>query len=488
MNPFQIAMRAWTVLGAALLVALLSGLAVAAGARADWPFRKREAPLAERAAALLSQAIQIDTTVPPGGEAALAEAWREVLADADVEARVVPTPGAGRGALWARVPGSGTARPLILLSHLDVVPADPDEWRVDPFGGEIRDGHVWGRGALDAKGVGVVQLLTLIQLARRDTALPRDVILLATPDEETGGRNGAGWLVREHPELLRDAEFLLTEGGSVRPGEDHRPSVWGVTVTEKQPCWLALRARGTPGHSSAPTRDAAVPRLVAALDRVRRTETPIRVIPAVSRMFFQLAGLAAEEDRAGYRNLEVALSEDSPFRRRFLGSRGRNALVRDTVAITVLEGGPRTNVSPSVASAHLDVRLLPGGRCEDFVSELEEVVADPELSLEVLLSFAAGVSGTDTALYRAIQQTAAAREPGALVVPQVIAGFTDAHWFRDRGIAAYGFVPRWIAPADTRGVHGVDERVSIANLERGVETLLAILDQLAQLDHQATQP
>lgn len=450
--------------------------------------------LAERAAELLAEIIRIPTVNPPGGEAPLAARLVEILSEAGIEARVIATPSkppdpsrrlddggpgrAARAAAWARLPGTGRGRPVVLLSHIDVVPADPSEWTVPPFAGEIRDGFVIGRGALDAKGVAVTHLMTMLQLRDRDPPLDRDVIFLATPDEEAGGRDGAGYLARERRELLGDAEFLLTEGGSIRLGEAGAPPVWGVAVTEKSPCWLEIQTVGTPGHSAAPHPDAAVPRLVAALDRVRRMQTPIRVTPQVEEMFAALAPLAAEEDRDGYRNLAAALDRDPEFRRRFLGNRGRNALVRDTISITVLEGGPRTNVAPLEALAHLDVRLLPGKRCEDFSALLAEEIGDPAVRLRPLLSFPSRSSPTDTALYRTLERVAAEIDPGAAVVPRMITGFTDAHWFRELGIVAYGFVPRRLAAGDTRGVHGVDEKVSVDNLAWSVRTLVRILEEL----------
>src|SRR5690606_2264210 len=210
-------------------------------------------------------------------------------------------------------PGSGQRRAVILLSHLDVVPADGDGWAVDPFSGLVAGGYVVGRGALDAKGVAVVHLLALLELRRREVTLQRDVVLLSTPDEESGGRDGAGWLVRRHPELLRDAEYLLTEGGGILVGETGEPNGWGVGIAEKGPCWARLVARGTPGHGSTAGPSGAVPRLVAALERVRLMPTPLRVVPTVADMFAALAPIAPPEDRAGYADLGTALHRDEAF-------------------------------------------------------------------------------------------------------------------------------------------------------------------------------
>jgi acetylornithine deacetylase/succinyl-diaminopimelate desuccinylase-like protein len=399
-----------------------------------------------------------------------------------LEARVVQTPSegseTGRAAAWVRLRGRGEARPVVLLSHLDVVPADGDGWAVDPFSGLVAGGYVVGRGALDAKGVAIVHLLAMTELARREVTLDRDVILLATPDEESGGRDGAGWLVRHQPDLLGGAEFLLTEGGGILVGEGGEANVWGVGIAEKGPCWTRLVARGTPGHGSTAGAGGAVPRLVAALERVRRMPSPVKVVPAVADMFAALAPVAAPEDREGYADLARALRDDAAFRQRFLADGARSALVRNTVNITVLQAGSHTNVAPEEARADLDVRLLPGESCSGFLDLLADVIADPGVQVQPLLAFEPLASPPRTALFEAIERVAAELDPGAMVVPRVIAGFTDAHWFRELGIVAYGFVPRWLPPSETRGIHGPNERISVENLERGIEAMVRILEEL----------
>ncbi len=465
-------------------------LTVPFSAQAIWPFGG-SAPdpsedTGEAAARILSRAIQIRTVNPPGDEAPLARFLVDILKDADVEARVIETPRGdskpGRAAAWARVRGTGARRPIVLLSHLDTVPADPREWAIAPFEGATGAGSVIGRGALDAKGVSVVHLMTLLAVARRSEPLDRDVIFLATPDEETGGRDGSGYLVRERRSLLYDAEYLLTEGGGIQVSEGGTDPLWGVTVTEKAPCWMNLVAEGTPGHSSIAPPDTSVTRLLDALQRIRRYEPPVRVVPEVQRMFASVADRAAPENREGYRDLARALAEDEDFRLRFLAKPGRAALVRNTVAITVLSGSSQTNVIPGEARAQLDVRLLPGEHCADFVKTIENVVRDRTIRVSPALAFTTSSSPVNTALYRAIERVAARDDPGALVAPRVIAGFTDAHYYRDLGIVAYGFVPRWLPPSETRGIHGTNERISVANLGRGTETLVAILEELDAIE------
>jgi acetylornithine deacetylase/succinyl-diaminopimelate desuccinylase-like protein len=464
---------------------LALGLSVACGGAGVSPEREA-ASLGERAAFVLGQAIRIDTTNPPGNEEALAEWLGRLLAAEGLETRVVPlpAPGSGRAALWARLPGHGNAPPLILLSHLDVVPAEARDWTVDPFAGVVGGGYVVGRGALDAKGVTVTHALALIEARRRGLRLSRDLILLATPDEEAGGRGGAALIVDQRPDLIDAAGYLLTEGGGILPGEGSTPDVWGVSFTEKTPCWVTVTARGLAGHGAGGTADAATHRLVAALGRVLALRFETRVVPAVSQMFAALAPLAAPEDRASYASLRGSLALDPQFRERFLQDTGRAALVRDTAAITTLAGSERINVIPSEARAGIDVRLLPGERCEDFVARLAKTIDDPAVSLEIELNFAAAASPTDTPLMEAIRRVAARSRPTGVAVPRVITGFTDAHWFRERGIVSYGFVPRRLRPAETRGVHGANERVSIENLAFGIDATLDILRELDRVEQE----
>ena len=468
-----------------LLFALLGLIAV--DARAIWPFDGffQQPTLEERATALLSEAIRARTVNPPGNEQALARILAAELGRAGISNKIIPTPspdaGPARAAVWGRLRGSGDRPALILLSHLDTVPAVASEWSVDPFAGIVADGFVWGRGALDAKGATIAHLMTLIELARSGAALERDIIFLATPDEETGGQLGAGWIAANRRELVEGAGFLLTEGGGIGPAstsgfkKDEGRPLWGVSLTEKAPCWLELRSHGRAGHSSTPTPDAAVPRLIAALDRIRRAESPVRVTLEVSQMFASMAPFAPEWDRAGFADLANALYSDEAFRRRFLDNPSQNALVRNTVSITVLEGAPKTNIAPGLARAQLDARLLPGESCEEFAASIENLIDESSIDIEIILSFPARASSADSALYRAIDQVAAAQERPGLVVPRMIGGFTDAHWFRELGIVSYGFIPRAVARENARRVHGIDERVRIETLVQSIELMLEII-------------
>ncbi len=343
----------------------------------DWDAVEKEA------GALLSRYIQIDTTNPPGNELAAAQFWQAMLSQEGLSSQIL-APQPGRGVVYARLKGSGEKKALIFLHHLDVVPANKADWEVDPFAGVIKDGYVYGRGAIDCKGVAIVQFLALALLKRAGVPLKRDVIFLGTADEEAGGRHGAGWFVDNHFDLVADAEFLLTEGGGVRVHEGKRS--YDVDIAEKAPCWIQLEANGPSGHGSRPLPDTAVIRLIRALDKIIRYETEIRVTPAVQAYFSALATREEPAKAARFRSLEQAL-RNANFRKEFLANPTYNALVRNTISPTVLEGSNKTNVIPARARAQLDCRLLPGEDPQQFVKRLERVVNDAQVKFSVLMNF-----------------------------------------------------------------------------------------------------
>jgi acetylornithine deacetylase/succinyl-diaminopimelate desuccinylase-like protein len=429
---------------------------------ADWQELSREATR------LLATYLRINTTNPPGNELAAARWLAAVLRRDGIEARIFePLP--GKANLYARLAGDGSARPLILLNHMDVVLASADHWQVDPFAGVIRDGYIWGRGALDMKGEAIVQLMTLLALKRAGVPLKRDIIFLATADEEIGVGVGAGWIVREHPELVRDAEFLLTEGGTLRATGTGQVEYYGIGTTEKSPFWLDVTSRGTPGHGSRPTADNPVHRLLRALARLEAHRTPLVVTPVVERYFRELAAIEGDPARRRwFANIRAAL-DDTAAVRAITADPTYNALLRNTVAVTGLKGSDKTNVIPPVATAAVDVRLLPGEDPAAVLAELTRVVADSAVMLTPQgPNWPATESPSDGELAVAITAAARARHPGAVVTPFLLTGFTDSHHFRRLGIASYGVTPFPLTAADSRGVHGNDERLSLDALRFGL--------------------
>jgi len=432
----------------------------------------------KEAATLLSQYIAINTTNPPGNESKGAEWLKRVLGREGIEAQVFE-PGPGKANLYARVRGDGSGRPLIFLNHMDVVLASPEYWKVDPFGGVVKDGYVWGRGALDMKGEAIAQVMTLLILKRAQVPLKRDVIFLATSDEEIGAGVGAGWFVENHPDLIRDAEFLINEGGTIRADARGRIEYYGVGTTEKSPFWLNVTARGTSGHGSRPTPDNPVHRLVRALNRIATWQTPLVVTPTVERYLHDLSTIETDAARRAWLADVRAALRDSTATRALTADLTYNALLRNTISITGLKGSDKTNVIPPVASAALDVRLLPAQEPAAFLAELVRVVNDSAVTITPQgPNWPATESSADTELFRAIVAAVRARDPEALVTTPPLTGFTDSHYFRRLGIVSYGLSPFPLNQVESRGVHGNDERVSLDDLTFGVHFMYDVVSRV----------
>jgi acetylornithine deacetylase/succinyl-diaminopimelate desuccinylase-like protein len=435
--------------------------------------------LGDEAAALLSRYIRINTTNPPGNEVVAARWLAAVLQRDGIEARIFE-PAPGKANLYARLPGDGSARPLILLNHMDVVLASPEYWTVDPFSGVIKDGYVWGRGALDMKGEAVAQLMTMLILKRAHVPLKRDVIFLATADEEIGAGVGAAWLVEHQRDLLRGAEFLLNEGGMTRSDGRGGVQFFGVGTTEKSPYWLDVTAHGTAGHGSRPTPDNPVNRLVRALHRIADWQTPLIVTPTMERSFRDLSTIERDTTvRRWLADIKTAL-RDSLAVRTLTSDLTYNALLRNTISITGLKGSDKTNVIPPIATAALDVRLLPGQEPAAFLADLVRVVGDTAVTFKPQgPNWPATESSTETDMFRAITAVARTRQPNTLVTTLMLPGFTDSHYFRRMGIQSYGLSPFPLSENDSRGVHGNDERVSLDALRFGVRFYYDVVSRVA---------
>jgi acetylornithine deacetylase/succinyl-diaminopimelate desuccinylase-like protein len=461
----------------ALALVLIAGLASGA-ARAQ--VREPDfAALGVEAAERLGQYIRVRTVNPPGHETEGAKWLQQVLAEEGIAAEIFES-SPGRGNLYARLPGNGTKRPLVLLSHIDVVPVTDSAWTVRPWSGETRHGAVWGRGALDMKGTAIVELMAMIALKRRGVPLSRDVILVANADEETNS-TGAEWFVREKKALLRNAEFLLNEGGHNRLNAAGRTEYYGIGVTEKVPYWLRIIARGSPGHGSIPRPDNAAARIARALGRIAAWRAPVRLTAPAERYFRDLAPRESDPLRRRWLADPAAALRDTAGLRFFTSNLYYDAILRNTLTITVLRGSDKTNVIPPEASAELDVRLLPGERPSDFVGQLRRVIADSLVEIVPLRpERQATASPLDGPMIEAIREAVQAMEPGALITTPMLAGYTDSYYYRALGIAAYGISPFRLSEEDSRTVHGNDERVTVENLRFGVEFMYRIVERVAR--------
>jgi len=444
-------------------------LALMAGACSN-DARGSEDPVIER----LQAYLRLDTTNPPGNETRTADFFAAIF-----EAEGIPYEKAesapGRGNIWARLDG-GPEPGLVLLHHMDVVPADTSYWTTDPFGAVLRDGYVYGRGAQDTKTLGILQLEAFLALKRAGRPLNRPVIFMATADEEAGGSMGAGWLVANRPELFEGVGLLLNEGGGGT--ESGGRQVFEIEVTQKVPLWLHVTARDRPGHGSLPRPTSSVTRLIAALERLRTHVFEPHLVPAVEAYLRErgAAGigpyavrLADPASAVGDAAFLSALQADNPF---------LAAITRNTCSITRLQGSGKINVVPPEAWAELDCRLVPDQDPAAFIDALRGVLADSTIEIEKIMGFSPAVSGTDTDLYRAIEAVTKEHFPAAVVLPAVQSGFTDSHFTRDLGIVSYGFSPTLNTAEDKAGVHGNDERVTVENVRRGAAMMREIVERV----------
>ena len=419
--------------------------------------------------------LQINTTNPPGNENRTMQFFARIFAQEGIPFDTASS-APGRGNIWARLKG-GAEPALVLLHHMDVVPADPTHWDVDPFSATVKDGEIWGRGAIDTKMLGIVELEAFLALSRAKTALTRDVIFMATADEEAGGTYGAGWVVKTHPEAFKGARLLINEGGGGSVADSRQQ--FGIEVTQKVPLWLKLTATGTPSHGSTPHVASAVNRLIRALDRLQTYQFAPRIVPAVDAYFKALARNAAPEWKSAFEDMATTVKDPDKLLALQLENPSFAALTRNTCSITMLEGSNKINVIPPEAHAQLDCRLLPDQNPDRLVEELAAVMNDPGIRIEKLMGFTPAVSSTDTPLYRAIVSVVQRHFPNANIVPAVETGFTDSHYFRDLGIACYGFAPFLIPAAEEGGVHGNNERISIENVRQGTGMMLELLRAVA---------
>lgn len=445
------------------------------------------AKMEQRAVDLLQQYVRIDTVNPPGNEIAAAQFFAAIFDEAGISYEIAES-APGRANIWARIEG-GDEPGLLLLHHMDVVPANEEFWTVDPLGGEIRDGYLYGRGVVDDKAMGISHLLAFLEIARRGQPLNRDLVFMATADEEAGGLFGAGWLIENRPELFEGIGMVLNEGGGGVPSsrDGVESLLFNVEVTQKIPLWLKLVAEDTPGHGSRPRSSSSVTRLLKALARLLATDLqdgPFapEIGPAVDTYFKAIAAGFDEPLKSGLADIEAASRDDAFMQLLQQEDPMLHSLTRNTCSITMLEGSNKINVVPPVASAQLDCRLVPQQDPNEFQAELTSMIDDEAIRVERIMGFTSASSSTDSELFRVIERLTAEYYPGALVIPSVLSGFTDSHFFRDAGILAYGYAPA-ILPVEEMGrIHGNDERLSLENIQTSTRMTLNLVAEMVY-DH-----
>jgi len=464
-----------------LLLTLAAGAALAvitqsAGAQQAADLAK----LQDEAVRHTREYLRINTTNPPGNEVETMRWFARIFQQEGIPFDTASS-APGRGNIWARLKG-GSQPALVLLHHMDVVPADPKYWGTDPFAATNvmvgKDSMIVGRGALDTKTLGVVELEAFLAMHRAKVPLERDVIFIATADEEAGGNFGAGWLVKNHPEAFKGAGLLLNEGGDGTLGDDGKIQ-FGIEVTQKTPLWLKLTSVGKPGHGSTPPPASAVNRLIRALDRLQTYEFAPRVIPAVKSYLVAIAPSAAAKWRDGFTDPSKLIADKNTLMELQIEQPEIAGLLRNTCSITMLQASNKINVIPPEAQAQVDCRLLPDQDREAFLREFAGAINDPSITIETIIGFSAAVSSTNSPLYRSIVDVVKRNYPAASIAPAVSTGFTDSHWFRDLGIASFGFAPFLIPENDEGGVHGNNERISVANVRKGTEMMVELVRAVA---------
>jgi acetylornithine deacetylase/succinyl-diaminopimelate desuccinylase-like protein len=419
--------------------------------------------LREEVTALLQELIRLDTTNPPGNETAAAELLRAYFEESGVACELyarVPE----RANLVARIPGRGDGPSLLFLSHTDVVLADASEWSADPFGGELRDGEVWGRGALDMKGQVAAEAVAIASLAREGFQPAGDLIFAATADEEVGAGFGAQWLCEEHPDAVR-CDYCINEGSGDRLDLAGRP-FYICSVAEKMSAPFLMRVLGRSGHAAVPgIADNALVKAGPLITALGEYVPEQNLTPEVEGLLEAVTGHRPSSPADA---LERARGISQSFAEMV------EPLLSMTLSPTRITASQKRNVIPAVCDVTVDSRLLPGMTPDEQQAIVREVLGEGDYELQVLEAHGGTRSAIDTPLWRAVESWVSEADSEARVAPICVAGFTDSHWFRQAfGTVAYGFFPSRAMSAEVaaRLIHSADERVPVEDLELGVSFL-----------------
>ncbi|MBC7897464.1 MAG: M20/M25/M40 family metallo-hydrolase [Cytophagaceae bacterium] len=431
----------------------------------------------------LQALIRIESVNPPGNEIGVARYLHDVLQKAGIDAQLLE-PAPGRGAVIARIKGTGAKGALLLLAHMDVVGVEREKWRQHPFSGEIADGYLYGRGAIDDKGMLATNLQAMLLLQRAidatGTRPDRDLVFLATSDEEAGGKFGIRWVLEHHREDVA-AEFALNEGGRVRM-RGGRNVYAAVQCAEKVPYNVIVTARGPGGHAATPHDRNAIVRLAHALSRIASHQEPLQ-LSDITREFFSSVSAVWPEEDLREAMADVASGDEKRVARGAAILRlspSLDATLRNGISPTLISGGIRTNVIPTEAAATLNIRALPGESIDDVIRRLQGVVDDPSVEFRVRSSGTpAPASPLTSEAYAAIRSALARVDAEVVAVPFLSTGATDSAALRNAGIACYGLLPFPLTEDDEARMHGHDERVGVNALAFGLWLTCAIVEELS---------
>jgi len=425
--------------------------------------------------------LRINTTNPPGNELVAAKYVADILKQEGIHSDVIETT-PGRGFLVARLSASAVpdpSRALLLMGHLDVVGVEKAKWTVDPFGAVIKDGYLYGRGAIDDKAMAIANLAVFIGLKRSSAHLNRDVIYFAEGDEEAGGLNGMKVAVEKYWDKIA-AGYAINEGG-YNALKDGKLQYMAVQASEKVSVSVEVIATGVSGHGSLPRKDNPVTHLAAAIAKIGGYETPVQMNSVTRGYFDGLAQVEDEETAKWMRSLES--SDRGEHAARYLSNENLlwNAMLRDTISPTMLQAGVRPNVIPSEARGVINMRLLPGDMPSALIAKLSQLVSDPQIRFEVIpgAGEAAPSSSLTTDLYNEIVGATKKQFPGAIAIPFMSPGATDSYPLRMRNVAAYGLMPFPLAENDFLRMHADDERIPLESFRKGVDFIYAIVNDFA---------
>jgi len=423
----------------------------------------------------LSQLIRINTTNPPGNEVQAADFIAKDLTKDGFSPEIIES-APGRGSVITRLKGTGEKPNLLLLSHLDVVAANPGEWSVDPFAGTIKDGYVYGRGAYDMKGMTAVEVFTLKLLKKNKVPLKGDVVLAATADEEKGGEEGAGYLLRDYKQKIW-CPYVLNEGGGLAIPQK-RGNVYPVQTAEKGILWFKIKAKGTPGHGSTPnTADNAIVRMNKVITKLCEYQPETFFTPTLTQFLNEIVKINPDLETHFSRLLRnpdqsEQILDELAETEKMLAEEIRPR-IKTTVTPTIIHGGIKENIIPSECEAVFDCRVLPGQSVDATVSLFKSLLKDvglDKLSFEIIQIHDGNESSTKTPLFDEISNVLQEFEPNCRVTPTLTTGGTDSRFFRETGSVCYGFHPmRPDEPNDEleKRMHGIDERITIENLVFG---------------------
>jgi acetylornithine deacetylase/succinyl-diaminopimelate desuccinylase-like protein len=434
----------------------------------------------DRAVEHLAQLIRIDTTNPPGDETPAAEYLAELFVKAGLEPTLIGAEPRRKNVV-VRLRGDGSAKPVLLAAHLDVVPAEPSRWKHPPFCGEIHDDYLWGRGAIDMKQMAVMSALAVLRLKAEGVKLKRDVIFAGVADEEAGCDLGSKWLVDNHPELVR-AEYALGEAGGFTVYLNGAV-LYPVGVAERGAVWMKMRMKGPPGHGSMPRADNVIGRLGRAVSRLATTRLPLHKTPVVERYMSTIAKTQGLGRKLILANIWFEKIADLALRGApDPGVRGATqAMLSNTAVPTVLRGGNKINVIPGVAEAEIDGRTLPRQTAADLIAEIKKVVED-DVEIEILRDMPPVENDPESPLVQLLFDAIRKAHPGAVPVPYLMPGFTDAKSWSRLGTQCYGFMPVRFPDDGVRFgdlFHGHDERIPVEGLKWGTDLVYEVVQEFA---------